>query len=171
MDDERLSELLESFPERKQLDAILSKFVAPGKKWRLFRIFERPIHDFCPVYEISIGTRPDVSKMTPEAYNAAHAGYKPISNFSLCQFPGCCGIMISYHATVYNPYLKLGLGTILNKLRIHLAKCEGYTYLMATDIVENEPQRKILAKNGWEDLLTFTNRRTQNLLALSIIKL
>jgi hypothetical protein len=170
MDDVMLNNALESFPERKQLDAILSKFLAPGEKWNLVRVHRQPADEYWPTFELSTGVRP-TDEMTRDAWQAANSTYKQFSQFSLCQFPGCCGIMVSYHAHVHHLYTKVGLGTILNKLRIHIARWAGYTYLMATDLVDNEPQRKILKKNEWEDLLLFRNIRTDNKLALSVIEL
>lgn len=90
-----------------------------------------------------------------------HQG-KPIATFYLVPMPGCCGIIISTSSYIDAAYRGKGLGTLLNTLRIHMAHYLGYTMVICTDIESNEPQAKILNKNGWQKLLSFVNRRTDN---------
>lgn len=94
-----------------------------------------------------------------------------ISTFRLVEMKGCCGIMISTNNTIYGKYTGKGLNNILNQFRIDLARELGYTILMCTDLDNNEPQRKTLIKNGWKDIYKFVNKRTNNLLNISIIDL
>lgn len=91
-----------------------------------------------------------------------------VASFSLRQLPGCCGVLVSYHGRVYNPYRKMGIGTLLNQMKIDIARVWGYTTLLCTDVIDNQPQRKILGKNGWKDIHTFTNKRTGNLVAITV---
>ena len=177
MDDGRLQRILHSWPKYYELDTLLKRFLTEGEKWELKQSelsSDNPDSTFFaryfPVYELFAGTKPS-DNLNLEDLAIASRSYKLFGSFSLTQFPGCCGIMVSYHAKVYKQFQKAGLGTLLNQLRMHIARYEGYTYLMATDIINNEPQRKVLAKNGWEDILKFTNHRTGHPLALSIIEL
>lgn len=99
------------------------------------------------------------------------SGGAVVASANLSRFPGCCGIVVSYHALVDYLYCGRGLGTILNKLRISWAREQGYTVLMCTDRSDNEAQRAILKRNGWKDMFRFTNKRGGNQVAVSYIKL
>jgi hypothetical protein len=89
-----------------------------------------------------------------------------IATFSLVEMPGCSGILVSVGSYIYEPYRNCGLGTILNGLRIQLAKQIGASLLLCTSAVSNKPQRAILDKNGWEILHQFTNKHTSNTINL-----
>jgi len=85
--------------------------------------------------------------------------------------PGCCGIVISTGAFVYPPFRRKGVGSILNTFRIELAKTMGFGLMMCTDVLKNNPQQKILDKNNWERIHTFTNPRTNNLVGIHVVNL
>ena len=91
-----------------------------------------------------------------------------IASFQLTQLPGCCAYVVSTGSYISVPYRKRGLGTILNNFRIDIAKHLGYTAIICTDLDNNVPQRKILEKNGWKDVHSLTNKRTDNFLHLTI---
>lgn len=94
-----------------------------------------------------------------------------VARFNLEQLPGCCGICISTASYVEPEYRGIGLGLLLNSLRIEMTRQMGYGLLMCTDLENNIPQRKILEKNGWEDIYGFTNPRTGNVLKISVYNL
>lgn len=94
--------------------------------------------------------------------------YEVISSWKLYELPHCCAIIVSCDAWVNFEYRKLGIGTILNKLRQDIGKELGYTTMLCTDVINNEAQRQILAKNGWTDIYHLTNKRTKNKLAISV---
>jgi hypothetical protein len=94
-----------------------------------------------------------------------------ISKFSLLEMPGCCGICISTGAYIDSKYRNMGINTILNSLRIKIAKELGYTVLLCTDVATNVYQKKVLQKNGWQDIFRFRNRRTNNLVDISVVHL
>jgi len=85
----------------------------------------------------------------------------------MAQLYGCCGVVVSFHACVDVEYQNKGVGTILNQLRKDLARDAGFSVILCTDKVRNTAQRKLLTKNGWDDILQFTNDKTGNLVALS----
>lgn len=89
---------------------------------------------------------------------------------SLVPFPGCCGLVVSCHAHVNHPNGRKGIGTAMNKFRMVYARYLGYGVVIATDQVVNTAQRKILAKNGWKDVYEFTNPRTHNRVAVSVVQ-
>lgn len=94
-----------------------------------------------------------------------------LTEFSLVQLPGCCGVCVSFHAALANPFKKRGLGTIFNKVRIDLARTLGYGIILSTDVLSNQVQRKIFEKNEWKDICTFTNPRTTHVVAISVKEL
>jgi len=96
---------------------------------------------------------------------------KVIAEFTLVPMIGCCGICVSTRASVIPEYRGKGLGTLLNLLRIDIAREAGYSILLCTDIEKNEYQRKILRANGWRDLTSFINKRTKNHVYISCINL
>lgn len=96
---------------------------------------------------------------------------EPIGSFELHPMINCCGICVSTRAYVHPDFRNVGLNTILNSLRIDIARFLGYSLLLCTDVTSNEAQRKVLARNGWRDIYRFLNRRTGNLVAISVINL
>lgn len=94
-----------------------------------------------------------------------------IAYFKVEALTGCCGIQLSTGAYVANTYRGRGLGTLLNTIRIKAAKRAGYGILLCTDRKHNAPQAKILKKNGWEEIATFENPRTHNIINIHIHRL
>lgn len=105
--------------------------------------------------------------MTDGKYFIHNAAGVTVAFFKLVGLPGCCGVCVSCGAGVYEP-LKKGLGTLLNEMRIVMAKKGGFGVLLCTDRELNTPQRKILAKNGWKDVFQFKNPRSQNVVNISV---
>jgi len=99
-------------------------------------------------------------------YNPEAVPETIVAGFSLSQMPGCCGLCVSHDAYVISSLRGRGIGTALNELRIYLARNMGYTCLLCTDVDSNEPQKKILSKNGWKTNMTFCNKRTGNIVNL-----
>ena len=97
-------------------------------------------------------------------------GY-PISEWRLVDMPGCCGILISTGAKVAIPYTNKGLGRLLNRFRIELARALGYGVLLCTDVITNRYQQAILDENGWEQITTFVNPRTYNIVEMREVQL
>lgn len=117
-------------------------------------------------------TIPGSGYITDAQFLAVRAStQRSIAYFRLNQLHGCCGVLVSNGASVVESFQNKGVGTVLAKLRIDLAKHFGYTTLLCTDIMTNEPQRKILAKLGWKDVHDFKNSRTNNQVAISILDL
>lgn len=95
----------------------------------------------------------------------------PVASFELYPMINCCGICVSTKAEVRTNFQNKGLGTLLNSLRIDIARECGYGVLLCTDIESNTYQRNILKRNGWTDLLKFVNPRTKNVVYVSAINL
>ena len=94
-----------------------------------------------------------------------------VASFELAPMINCCGICVSTGAYVAPEWRKKGLGTLLNNLRMDIARFDGYSLLLCTDLVDNTPQRRILERNGWRNIYKFVNRRTGNPLHISVINL
>ena len=93
------------------------------------------------------------------------------ASFELHPMINCCGICVSTKAFVAEGFRRKGLGTLLNNLRIEIARLNGYGLLLCTDVESNEAQRKVLAKNGWKDVHDFVNPWTQNKVFISVVNL
>ncbi len=94
-----------------------------------------------------------------------------ISSFELVPMINCCGILVSTRVLVDKDYRNLGLGTILNSLRIDIARNLGYGVLLCTDVISNTYQQKVLSRNGWKLTHEFINPRTKNRIGVHIINL
>jgi GNAT superfamily N-acetyltransferase len=94
-----------------------------------------------------------------------------VSHFNMCELPGCCGIIVSFHANVRSKYRGKGIGTMLAALRVEIARHLGYTVMLCTDVASNEAQQKILSKIGWEKVSGFVNKRTNNEVHIHVIHL
>ncbi len=109
------------------------------------------------------------AKVCTQCGETAAAG-KPVwvSSFSLQQLTGCCGVLVSTGSSVNANFQRKGVATRLNQLRKDIAQYLNYSIMLCTDVDSNEAQRRVLEKNGWQDVYQFTNRRTNNLLNISV---
>jgi len=77
--------------------------------------------------------------------------------FNLQQLPGCCGVMLfnglGYTYAFPNPKVFLEFAEAF-------AEAEGYTILMATDILGGSIQKNLT--EGWKETFNFVNDRTGN---------
>lgn len=107
------------------------------------------------------------------SYNTTDNHYlrTTIASFKIAEMPGCCGVAISYNAYVAGSMTEKGIGTMLNRYRIGLARRMGYSVLIATDTKRNKTQRRILRRNNWGVAFEFMNRRTTNIVCFDYIKL
>lgn len=84
------------------------------------------------------------------------------ARYSLSPFPGCCGIVVSHNAYVWNEVNGFGLGQWFLKQRQTLMKVLGYSCAIATVTSDNSAEKHILTKNGWTFAHSFVNSRTGN---------
>lgn len=87
---------------------------------------------------------------------------KLIAGFRLESMPGCLGICVSSDSYITKQNRNKGIGTILNQFRIELARALDYGMLICTSYALNEPQQKILEKNGWKEIDNFINPQTNH---------
>ena len=86
--------------------------------------------------------------------------YTDVAEFSLQELPGCCGVLVFYHASVAKDFRNRGLGKLLLRVREESAVKAGYTMGMCTVLKTNKEELSILA--DWEEKHSFTNTRTGN---------
>lgn len=94
-----------------------------------------------------------------------------IGSFKLYELQHCCAFMVSCNAVVYLEYQNKGIGTVLNQLRQDIGRLLGYSAVLCTDTEQNINQRKLLKTNGWKDIHSLVNKRTQNRVYLSVINI
>lgn len=83
-------------------------------------------------------------------------------SYSLSPLPGCCGVVVSHNAYVSCNVEGYGLGDYFHKERLGLMKDLGYSCSLCTVTGQNEKQKHILTKNGWNKVDEFVNSRTKN---------
>lgn len=113
----------------------------------------------------------DVFHNQPGAKTADHDNRPVIATFCLCQLPGCCGVCVSYHTQVYDPYRHRGVAKLLMKLKEQMAHDNGYTIMLATDKTRNTYQQKVFAASNWDKSAEFKNRRSGNEVGVYVRKL
>jgi len=113
------------------------------------------------------------SKMPPVFYEVWQRGetLSQVAEFEIHQLPGCAGACVSTHSKVMPEWQKQGIGSLLNQLRIELARELGYGMMLCTFVDTNVPERCILNTNRWSHLLKFLNPRTKHTVVLSEIHL
>lgn len=94
-----------------------------------------------------------------------------VAAWDMARMIGCCGIYVSTDAFVGYDYQRLGIGTALNKYRIHVARKLGYGCLLCTDTFDDVPNKKIMRKNGYKIIHKFTNPRTDNKVFIAVYNL
>jgi hypothetical protein len=95
----------------------------------------------------------------------------PVARFKLVPMINQCGICVSTEAWVHDDWRNKGLGALLNGFRVDIARLDGYSVLLCTDVESNVYQRKILKSNGWTDIFKFVNKRTHNTVFITVINL
>lgn len=103
-------------------------------------------------------------------YRLKHSG-EEIACFSLHTLHGCCGVCVSYHSVIRFSYRGIGLGNILCKLRVEIAKRARYGLMICTVVEDNVPQKKIMETCNFSKAVSFVNPKTKNLVNLHYIKL
>lgn len=81
------------------------------------------------------------------AYRLDYKGVKS----EITHFPGImCSVGVSNSVVVPSELRGKGLGGEAHKHRLQFAKAQGFRYLMCTIKTDNQAQKRILEKNGWE---------------------
>lgn len=125
---------------------------------------------FQPIDTYNLPTRPD-DRWSMGDYKIVCSDGKVISTFRIYQMPHCCAFAISCDVKVYHPFTSKGVGKLLNQFRQDLCKLMNYSALLCTDVDHNGAQRKVLKVNGWDDIYSVINKKTDNVVHISVIGL
>lgn len=92
-------------------------------------------------------------------------GNIPLSEWTMYELPGCCGIAISSGVRIYEPFKGRGLNHVFNKVRQRMAQLVGYGALIATSIADAEglrPENATLRRRRFTAEEEFYNPNTGN---------
>lgn len=98
-------------------------------------------------------------------------GEELIASFVLYELHHCCAFMVSCKAEVMPRFRNKKIGTTLNQLRQDIGRVLGYSAILCTDIEQNTHQRQLLKTNGWKDIHSLVNKRTNNRVYLTVINI
>lgn len=90
-----------------------------------------------------------------------------IASWELVQMKNCCGACVSTAAEVREKFRGLGIGSLLNQMRVKMAKSDNYGVLFCTAVISSKckaekTQQHILERNGWTLVHSFVNPRSKN---------
>lgn len=91
-----------------------------------------------------------------------------IGQFYLSPMPGCCGIVVVHGMYLNQKTRSRGLSDPVRKLKTDLCKALGYSQMIATTRMDVIPAVGNFFKSKYNIVKTFTNRRTNNLLAIGL---
>lgn len=91
---------------------------------------------------------------------------REFGQFYFSPMPGCCGVVVSHHTFLNKDSRHSGVSDNFRKIKHELAKALGYTVMLATTQMENLPGVGNMMKSNYKIPLTFTNKRTNNLIGL-----
>lgn len=96
-----------------------------------------------------------------------HDKYNALARFTLKEQINCCGILVSTDTFIAEQMRGRGIAHEFMNLKIAIAKEFGYSLLMATvDIGNNPAEVHILEKFGWKKVDEFINKRTRHTLGI-----
>jgi hypothetical protein len=116
--------------------------------------------------KISISLNPYDNKYFSLEYSG-----EPVARFALDQLQGCCGVCVSYFSYISFSYRGTGLGNVLCKMRIEIARAANYGLMICTDVDDNVPQKKIMESLNFQKATSFVNPKTNHLVNLRYINL
>ena len=89
-----------------------------------------------------------------------------IGGFSFSPMPGCCGVVVSHETFLTPDNRGTGLSDPFRELKHEFAVALGYSLMIMTTQMKNLPAVGNMMKSGYISPVTFTNKRTGNLIAL-----
>ena len=135
---------------------------------KIANIVGEPVFLYCNGYTITDYINVHINKSSEWHHVFVKTQSNIIASFCLTEMPSCCMILILHNSNINNKYRNKGIGSILFELKLQIAKELGYATVLCTDIANNTPQRKILAKNGFIDVYDNINPRTDHKVFISI---
>lgn len=145
---------------------------APTKALTLAHCVMAATANFRDRFRETVGSEPIVEALPNNMYeiNTYGAGkFVNVGRFGLVEMPGCCGVVVFFHAAVAQEFQKRGLGSLFLEVRERAAILAGYTMAQATVIKYNKAERSIMERASWKEVFSFDNKRTGNAL-LAFVK-
>lgn len=93
-----------------------------------------------------------------------------ISVFTLQEMPGCCGICINMRSIhmVMPLFRDKNVSHILDFFVRNIARCMGYTIMLRTTVSDSITNEWF---SEWENIYSFTNKKTNNVVNISAIQI
>lgn len=86
-----------------------------------------------------------------------------ICNFQLTHLRGCGGVLVSHNSWVQHGEQGRGLGTLMQEMKMWIARLLEVGQLLATVVVGNKVEEGMLEKHGWVKVgQPFRNAHTEN---------
>jgi ribosomal protein S18 acetylase RimI-like enzyme len=87
-----------------------------------------------------------------------------VLEWNMKEMAGCCGIFISYGASVYPSFQRKGLGKKALDCRLKIAREMDYSQFVCTVRDDNKIEQHMLEKAGLKQIpeMSFVNKRTKN---------
>ncbi len=120
---------------------------------------------FAPSFREILGSEPIIRQdedgmFLIHTYGAG--AFVQVGRFGIREFPGCCGLIVFYHASVTEKFQAKGLGRLFLKVREKAAVLAGYPVALCTVLEGNKAERHLLEGEGWDEDFVFTNTRTKH---------
>lgn len=128
-----------------------------------------PYHPITGLGSVLIGA--DVDHLLIRVVRKHPDHVQVITAFQLVKFPGCCAFIISTGTYVMKEFQGKGVNNLTNLLRQEIARYHNFTSIICTDVDDNVPERKTLARNGWKDIYQVTNKRTGHKVNITVKEL
>lgn len=93
---------------------------------------------------------------------------KKIGHFFLSPFPGNCGIVVIHDMYLTKEYRGTMFSTHIRDGKEKLCRALGYSAVAATTQMNNIPAVKNFFKSKYNIPMTFTNKRTDNLIGIGL---
>lgn len=111
-----------------------------------------------------------ISILQPHPYTPGGTWVVDLARWQMTCSPGCCGMVFSYNAQTLNKP-SMGMGRLLLRWRLFLAYVAGYPRIQATTITNWTASIKLLESEGFKEIASFTNSRTQNVVKVYLREL
>lgn len=96
---------------------------------------------------------------------------RTICSFKIGTLYTCCGIAVASNFNINYPYNNHDLYKFFNKLKEDLCKVWGYSTILCTERDHNKVHKKLMKRNKYKIINSFTNIRTENKINIFIKKI
>lgn len=150
-------------PYKEQISKIIG-----ADNWKVYRVDVSPQREIKNPFSdnsIPFSYKIEIPKIPNDIYSLP----KTVAGFSMQQQYACCGIAVTTCEAVYSPYNNKGLGTLLAKLVLDLAREARYSMVLSTDV--DATSVEVLKGVGYEEVLSVFNKKTSNTIKMVVKRL